>query len=160
MNIQHDKAVSFTYSIRDLEGNILEQSDLPIGYVHGGHSDLIVKLEQALEGKETGETVDVVLSPEEGFGPHDPNLTVTDDMANVPEQFRYVGAEVEMQNDKGETRIFRVSKIKDGKLTVDNNHPFAGKTIVFHITVGEVRNATPEEIRSGRPADAQHPMIN
>ncbi|GMQ97128.1 MAG: peptidylprolyl isomerase [Gammaproteobacteria bacterium] len=160
MNIQRDKAVSFTYSIRDLEGNILEQSDLPIGYVHGGHSDLIAKLEQALEGKETGETVDVVLSPEEGFGPHDPNLTVTDDLADVPEQFRHVGAEVEMQNDKGETRIFRVSKIEDGKLTVDSNHPFAGKTIVFHITVGEVRNATPEEIRSGRPADAQHPMIN
>ncbi len=160
MNIQYDKAVSFTYSIRDLEGNILEQSDLPIGYVHGGHSDLIVKLEQALEGKKVGDTVDVVLSPEEGFGPHDPNLTVTDDLANVPEQFRYVGAEVEMQNDKGEKRIFRVSKIEDGKLTVDNNHPFAGKTIVFHITVGEVRNATPEEIQSGRPADAQHPMIN
>ena len=64
----------------------------------------------------------------------------------MPHEFRYVGAEVEFQNDKGESRMFRVSRIEDGKLTVDGNHPFAGKIITYNIKVAAVRNATPDEI--------------
>ena len=145
---QH-KVVSFTYSIADASGEIIEQSDLPISYVHGGKHDLFEKVEQALDGSVVGDTVEVELSPEEGFGRHDPDLTYTDDIENVPEEFRHVGAEVEMMNDEGDTRKFTVSHIGDGKLTVDGNHPMAGKTIVFHIRVTDIRDASPEEIANG-----------
>jgi FKBP-type peptidyl-prolyl cis-trans isomerase SlyD len=145
---QH-KVVSFTYSILDASGEIIEQSDLPISYVHGGKHDLFEKVEQALDGSVVGDTVEVELTPEEGFGAHDPSLTYTDDIENVPEEFRHIGAEVEMMNDEGDTRKFTVSHIGDGKLTVDGNHPMAGKTIVFHIRVTDIRDATPEEIANG-----------
>jgi FKBP-type peptidyl-prolyl cis-trans isomerase SlyD len=147
--VGQNKVVSFTYSIVDESGEIIEQSDLPITYVHGGKHDLFEKVEQALEGSVVGDSVEVELTPEEGFGPYDPDLTYTDDIENVPPEFRRVGAEVEMMNDQGDTRKFVVSHIEGGKLTVDGNPPMAGKTIVFHIRVTDIRDATPEEVASG-----------
>ena len=147
--VENNKVVSFTYSITDESGELIEQSDLPIRYVHGGKHDLFEKVEQALEGSVVGDTVEVELTPEEGFGPHDPGLTYTDDIENVPPEFRHVGAEVEMMNDQGETRKFTVSHIGGGKLTVDGNPPMAGKTIVFHIRVTDIQDATEEEIANG-----------
>ncbi|MEZ5541142.1 MAG: peptidylprolyl isomerase [Pseudomonadota bacterium] len=147
--VERNKVVTFTYSISDEAGTVLEQSDLPISYVHGGPHDLFEKVEQELEGSVVGDTVEVELTPEEGFGVHDPDLTYTDDLENVPSEFRHVGAEVEMMNDQGDTRTFTVTHIEDGKLTVDGNHPMAGKTILFHIRVTAIRDATPDEILNG-----------
>ena len=141
--------VSFTYSIQDESGEILEQSDLPINYVHGGQHDLFEKIEQALEGCQAGDTVKVPLTPEEGFGTHDASLTYIDDIENVPSEFRRIGAEVEMMNDQGDARKFVVTSIADGKLTVDGNHPLAGKVITFNIKVVGVRLASEEEIANG-----------
>ena len=143
------KVVSFTYSILDEDGTVLEQSDLPISYVHGGKHDLFEKIEQELDGCVENDVVQVTLTPEEGFGAHDPALTYTDDLENVPPQFRHIGAEVEMMNDKGDSRKFTVTRIEDGRLTVDGNHPMAGKRIVFNIKVVGIRDATPEEIDNG-----------
>ena len=74
-------------------------------------------------------------------------IEFTDDLENVPEQFRYVGAEVPMQNSEGETKTFYVSKIEDGKLTVDGNHPLAGKTLTLRVKILDVRDSTEEDIR-------------
>ncbi len=147
--IKRDKYVSLTYTITDENDDVLERIDMPISYVHGRDNQVIEKVEQALEGHEVGDEIRVELSPEEGFGEHQPELTYTDDIDNVPQEFRHVGAEIEFQNDKGESRMFRVSKIEDGKLTVDGNHPFAGKVITYNIQVADVRDATPDEIASG-----------
>ncbi len=153
--ITRHKFVRFTYRIVEPEsGRVLEQVDLPIAYVHGADSGLLERLERALEGKVVGDQVEVLVPPEEAFGPHDPALTYTDDIENVPPQFRHVGAEVEMMNDAGDVRTFIVSKIENGKLTVDGNHPLAGKTLRYIVQVQEVRDATPQEIREGRPGMA------
>ncbi len=127
----------------------MEQSDLPISYVHGGQSDLFEKVEHSLEGHKAGDSVSVFLAPDEAFGDRDPSLTYTDDIGNVPEEFRHIGAEVEMHNERGEVRKFVVSRIADGKLTVDGNHPMAGKNITFHIKIVAVRAATPDEVFDG-----------
>ena len=147
--VTRDKVVSFTYSIQDEAGNIVEQSDLPISYVHGGQHDLFEKIEAALEGCTIGDSVQVALTPEEGFGPHDESLTYTDDLANVPPEFRRIGAEVEMMNDRGESRKFTVTRIEDDKLTVDGNHPLAGKVITFNIKVADIRDASADELAQG-----------
>mgnify|MGYP001814531788 FL=1 len=148
------KVVSFTYSIVDESGATLEQSDLPISYVHGGKHDLFEKIEQELEGAVVGDIIQVSLTPDEAFGPHDPDLTYTDDIANVPPEFQRIGAEVEMMNDQGDTKKFTVTRIEDGKLTVDGNHPMAGKAITFNIRVATIRDATPEEVANGVEAMA------
>jgi FKBP-type peptidyl-prolyl cis-trans isomerase SlyD len=143
------KVVSFTYTIVDEAGDVIEQSELPISYVHGGKHDLFEKVEDQLEGSVVGDTVEVSLTPEEGFGPHDPNLTYTDKLDNVPPEFHRVGAEVEMVNDAGDAKTFVVTHIEDGKLTVDGNHPMAGKVITFNISVTAIRDATDEEMANG-----------
>ncbi|MGB5337648.1 MAG: peptidylprolyl isomerase [Gammaproteobacteria bacterium] len=147
--ITQNKVVTFIYTIEDEAGLILEQSDLPISYVHGGKHDLFEKIEHELEGAVVSDTIAVLLTPDEAFGAHDPDLTFTDDIENVPMEFRHVGAEVEMMNDKGDSRQFVVTRIENGKLTVDGNHPMAGKVITFNIKVTDIRDATPEEITNG-----------
>ncbi len=150
------KVVAITYSILDDSGVILEQSDIPVYYVHGGPNDMFPDVEASLEGCELGETVEVVLPPEKAFGHHDPALTFTDDIANVPPQFRRVGAEVQMQNEQGDTRSFFVSKIENDKLTVDGNHPFAGKVLTYAVTVADIRDATEEEKLKGVAKPLMH----
>ena len=145
--IAPNKLVTLTYRISDVDGTVLEQNDVPVSYLHGGHSEMFEKVERALEGKGAGDVVEVSLAPAEGFGEHDPNLTFTDDLDNVPPEFRRLGAEVEMQNADGDVRTFIVTRIENGRLTVDCNHPFAGKTVYFRIEVMSVRDASPDELR-------------
>lgn len=149
--IAKDKLVEFKYSILDPQGMVVEQVDIPVSYVHGSDCGIWDKVEAALEGHEEGDRIAVDLSPDEGFGPAREELTFTDRVENVPEQFRQVGAEVEMQNDRGETKTFVVSRIEGGILTVDGNHPLAGKQLRFVIDIVTIRDATPDEIRQGRP---------
>ena len=89
--IRPGKFVTLTYSIADDAGNILEQSDLPVSYIHGGNTELIGGMDKAVTGKRAGDRVELTLAPDQGFGPHDPNLTFTDDLENVPPEFRFVG---------------------------------------------------------------------
>ena len=141
-----NKFVEFTYQITDEDGNMIEQVNVPVGYAYGGAQQMFDKVEQAIEGMQAGETVTVVLAPGEAYGDHDPELTFTDDIDNVPPQFRHVGAQIDFQNDGGEVKTFVVTAIDDDKLTVDGNHPMAGKKVKFHLTVLSVRDATMEEI--------------
>ncbi len=140
------KLVALTYRIEDGQGNVLEQNDIPVSYIHGGQSELIGGMDSAITGRRAGDEVDLVLGPDEGFGAHDPALTFTDDLENVPPEFRFVGAEVQMENEQGETRQFQVTRIADGKLTVDGNHPLAGKTLRVHVRIEEVRDPTHSEL--------------
>lgn len=151
-----NKIVSITYSIVSEDGEVLEQSDLPVSYAHGGVNQMFPEVEAALEGRAVGDTVEVVLPPGKAFGEHDPSLTFTDDLDNVPPEFRHVGAEVQMQNDRGETRSFFVSSIENGKLTVDGNHPFAGKTLTYSVTIKEIRDATEDEMKKGVSTPVLH----
>ena len=154
--ISNGKAVHFTYYIiTDHDGAVVEQSDIPIGYVHGGYSELIDQVEAALDGRAEGDKIAVALNGDEGWWAYDSSLTFTDDIENVPEGLRHIGARVDMVNEAGEQRPFYVTEIKDGKLTVDGNHPLAGKSVTFHVTVHTIRDASPDEIQAGRPED--HP---
>lgn len=146
-----NKVVAVTYTLRNARGDVFEHRDLPVAYVHGAGSDLFPAIERALEGRRIGERVVVELAPEEAFGWHDPNLTFTDDIDNVPPELRRLGTEVEAQNAKGETLTFIVTHIGGGKLTVDANHPLAGQHVSFEVTVVDIRDATAEEVRAGHP---------
>lgn len=142
--VSDGKAVSLTYTIRETGGELLEQVDTPVTYLHGS-GRLLPKVEEALTGKSAGDEVSVDLSVDEAFGPHNAELTYVDDLDNVPEQFRYPGAEVEMTSDRGEKRTFVVTLIEDGKLTIDGNHPLAGKKLTFDVSILEVRVPTEQE---------------
>jgi len=145
--VRAGKYVSLTYTIVDPSGTLVEQHDLPVGYVHGSDTRLIGGMEKAIEGRRQGDEVELVLPPQQAFGERDESLTFTDDLANVPPEFHRVGAEVTMENDRGESRRFYVTRIADGKLTVNGNHPLAGQTLKVRVRVHEVRDARPGEDR-------------
>lgn len=149
-----NKVVYLTYTIWDEAGNLFERYDLPVGYVHGVKGPLFEKIEKALGGRQVGDEVEVLLPPEDGFGPHRSELTFTDDLENVPPEHRELGSEVTFENERGEQMQFRVTRIADGKLTIDANHPLAGQTVKFLVTIVGMRPATLDEIANGIPADS------
>lgn len=145
--VAEGKYVTLTYSISDDRGSVVEQSNLPVGYVHGGQQELIGGMDRAVAGKRAGDIVELALGPEEGFGVHDPTLTFTDDIENVPPEIRRVGAEVQMQSEAGDVKTFYVTRIENGLLTIDGNHPLAGKALRVKVWIQEVRDPTPDEIK-------------
>ena len=142
--------VSIGYSIRDEQGQLLEYRDLPVDYVHGGKGELFPKLEASLEGCQVGDSVTVDLTADEAFGPHDPGLTFTDSIENVPEDLRQLGTEFEAENADSKAMHFRVVEITADSLTVDANHPLAGKNIHYEVTVKAIRKASTQEIVTGK----------
>lgn len=153
--VTQNTLVYITYSILDARGMVVEQHDIPVGYVQGANSGILPAIESAVEGKKIGERIEIALPPEEGYGLRDESLVFTDDIDNVPPQFRRVGAEVMFENASGETKVFYVTAIEDGKLTLDGNPSLAGQSVTCLVNVIDMREATPEEIRNGRPLDAQ-----
>jgi len=145
-SVRNGKLVSLVYRICDDSGRVLEQSDLPVSYIHGGHNELIGGMDRAVAGRRAGDTVELRLDPNQGFGSHDPALTFTDAIDNVPPQFRHIGAEVQMQNEAGDVKTFYVTRIEDGRLTVDGNHPFAGKELRVTVEIKDVRDPTEQEL--------------
>ncbi len=154
------KFVTLTYSISDGQGTVLEQNDLPVSYIHGGDTELIGGMDKAVAGKCAGDTVKMTIGPEDAFGPQDPALTFTDDIENVPEPFRRLGAEVQMQSESGEVKTFIVTRIEDGKLTVDGNHPLAGKTLDVTVKIVAVRDATKEDAMQIATGNRESPTLN
>ncbi len=145
--------VYITYSILDSRGMVVEQHDIPVGYVQGANSGILPAIESAVDGRKIGDRVEIALSPEEGYGLRDESLVFVDDIENVPPEFQRVGAEVMFENGSGETKVFYVTAIEDGKLTLDGNPSLAGQSVTCLVNVMDIREATPEEIRNGRPLD-------
>jgi len=152
--ITTNKFVELTYRIiNQTNGEVIEQVEEPLGYVQGDNTLLFNQVTKELEGKSVGDEVEILLKAEDAFGPELDELIFTDDINNVPLEYRFIGAAVTMQNDKGGTKDFIVSSIEDGKLTIDGNHPLAGKDIVFYVEVLSVRDATADEIIEGGSID-------
>lgn len=151
--IQKNKHVMFSYTIVDADrGDVLEEVEIPMGYVHGGEQRMFDKVEKAMQGASIGDEVEVTLGPEDTFGAPDPEIVFTDSLDNVPAQLHRIGAEVEFQNDEGEIKSFIVTKIEDGLLTIDGNNPLVGKNLTFKVTIHDIRDATEKEIETGKPA--------
>ncbi|MDC1317831.1 peptidylprolyl isomerase [Candidatus Thioglobus sp.] len=152
--ISINKFVELTYRIIDQSnGEVIEQVEEPLGYVQGDNSLLFNQVTKELEGKCIGDEVEILLKAEDAFGKKADELIFTDDINNVPMEYRFIGASVTMQNDKGGTKDFIVSSIEDGKLTIDGNHPLAGKDIIFYVEILSIREATADEIIEGGKLD-------
>ena len=156
--IRQDKLVEFTYRIMDESGQVLEQIDLPVSYVHGSEFGLWQRIEAAMENRRAGDTVEVLIHPEDAFGDLDPDLQLIQSLSDVPEQFHHIGAEAHFENEMGEIHRFRVTSIDGDKLTLDGNHPLAGKTLKFFLNILKVRDATEEEIHN--PDELNPPALH
>lgn len=143
--VRAGKYVAISYTIVDERGEAVEHHDLPVGYVHGGDTQLLGGMDAAVTGLRAGDEVRKTLPPVQAFGERDESLVFTDDIENVPAEYRRLGAEVTMQNDQGESRTFYVTAMDEDSLTLDGNHPLAGQTIDVTVKIHEVRDAKPGE---------------
>jgi FKBP-type peptidyl-prolyl cis-trans isomerase SlyD len=150
--IQDGKLVELTYKVTDVKtGHVLTEVEFPLGYVHGHNEILAPFVHKELEGKSAGNVIEVPFDGNEIYGERDESLVFTDLIENVPEEYRQVGTSILMENDRGQTRSFIVTRVDDKTLTVDGNNPLCGRQVMFTLEVLTVRDATAEEIEAGGP---------
>lgn len=148
MNITKDTVVTLSYRVLDAQGKLLEASEQPMAYLHGGYGNTFEKIETALEGQAAGFASTVELAPADAFGERDEALVQTISKADFPPGVK-VGGTLRGVADDGHERIFTVVKIKGPQVILDGNHPHAGKTLKFDLKVLEVRAASAEEVAHG-----------
>ena len=154
--IRDGKFVELTYRVTDRKsGHVLTCVEFPLGYVHGYNEVLAPFVHRALEGKSAGDVIEVPIDGNRIFGPRDESLVFTDLIDNVPEAYRQVGTSILMENDKGHTRSFIVTRIDDETLTVDGNNPLCGREVVFRLEILTVRDATDAEMKAGGAIGAE-----
>jgi FKBP-type peptidyl-prolyl cis-trans isomerase SlyD len=142
--------VELTYQVLDRKaGHVLTRVEFPLGYVHGHNEILAPSVHAQLEGKCAGDVIEVAIDGNQIFGPRDESLVFSDDIDNVPEEYRQIGTSILMENDRGQTRSFLVTHMDDERLTVDGNNPLSGREVVFRLEILTVRAATEEETRIG-----------
>jgi FKBP-type peptidyl-prolyl cis-trans isomerase SlyD len=149
--IQDGKFVELTYKVTDSKtGHVLTRVEFPLSYVHGHNEILAPSVHMALAGKSAGDVIEVPIDGNQIFGLRDESLVFTDRIENVPEEYRQIGTSILMENDKGQTRSFLVTRMDDETLTVDGNNPLCGRAVVFKLEILTVRDATDEETRAGQ----------
>jgi FKBP-type peptidyl-prolyl cis-trans isomerase SlyD len=148
--VRDGKFVELTYKVTDKKsGHVLTRVEFPLGYVHGHNEILAPSVHRELEGKSAGDVIEVPIDGNQIFGARDESLVFTDHIENVPEEYRQVGTSILMENDKGQTRSFIVTRIDDKTLTVDGNNPLCGREVVFTLEILTVRDATDQETKAG-----------
>ena len=154
--IRDGSFVELTYKVIDRKsGQVLTCVEFPLGYVHGHNEILAPSVHRELEGKRAGDVIEVPIDGNRIFGARDESLVFTDRIENVPEAYREVGTSILMENDKGQTKSFLVTRMDDETLTVDGNNPLCGREVVFRLEVLTVRRATDDEMKAGGASAAE-----
>jgi len=150
MQIAERCVASFHYTLTDDAGTVIDSSEgrEPLAYLHGA-GNIVPGLEKAMAGRAAGEQFKVTVAPEEGYGLHNEQL-----IQSVPrEAFQGVdniepGMRFQAQTQNGPVNV-EVKEVAEQTVTIDGNHPLAGKALHFDVTVAEVREASEEELSHG-----------
>jgi FKBP-type peptidyl-prolyl cis-trans isomerase SlyD len=149
MQIAKNTVVAIHYELSDCDGNLIEKTDAPVEYLHGGYDGIFPLVEKALDGKSAGDSCRVRLEPDDAFGEYDAQLVHVEPRDKFPGDV-VVGMQFEGRGeDSGVTLVYTVTDIAADKVVVDGNHPLAGRALDFRCTVTAVRAATGEEIAHG-----------
>jgi len=150
VEIAADRVVLIHYTLKDKGGAVLDSSagGEPLAYIQG-HGNLVPGLEKALEGKQGGHTLAVIVAPADGYGTRDESL-----VQRVPKRALQGSGEIRKgMQFQGQTetgmRLFTVTGIAGDMVALDGNHPLADQTLHFDIEVVSVREATTEELEHG-----------
>jgi FKBP-type peptidyl-prolyl cis-trans isomerase SlyD len=148
MKIEKNSAVTLRFKVTDSLGKVVEESQEPMVYLHGGYGNTLPKIEEALDGQVTGFKTTLDLAAADAFGVRDEGLVQTIPKTQFPPGVK-VGGQLEGHGDDGRMHAFTVMKIKGDTVLLDGNHPLAGKDLRFTLAVMEVRAASEEEIAHG-----------
>lgn len=149
MQIGKEKVVSINYTLRDNSGNVLDSSEGqdPLNYIQG-LGNLIPGMEEGLEGKAKGDKVEIKVSPEKGYGERDEKMIQKVPRDAFGEQEVILGMQFKAGMNQAQ-RVVTVTEVGTESITVDGNHPLAGKELNFSVEILDVRNATADELAHG-----------
>jgi len=150
MQIAERCVAYFHYTLTNDAGEVLDSSSgrEPLPYLHG-KGNIVPGLEKALAGKKAGDKLDVVVAPEEGYGPHIESLVqVVPKAAFQGVENLEPGMQFQAESNMGPVSVV-VTGIDGDNVTVDGNHPLAGETLHFAVEITQVRDATVEEVMHG-----------
>lgn len=157
MKIEKGSVVGIDYKLHLGDGEVVDASDPgePLTYLHG-QGQIVPGLEQALDGLEAGASKQVVVSPADGYGDHDPKGVQEVPRSAFPADFApQVGMHLTAEGPGGEVVPFSVREVRLETVLIDLNHPLAGRTLHFDVTVREVRAASEDELAHGH-AHGEH----
>ncbi|MBL1141529.1 MAG: peptidylprolyl isomerase [Proteobacteria bacterium] len=150
MQLTKDKVATINYTLKNKDGEVMdESSDGSFAYLHGARN-IIPGLENALEGKEAGDKTNVVIEPKDAYGERSLEqiqrvpLSMFPDDAEIKE-----GMQFEAASPEGAPVLVTVTAIDGGEVVVDGNHPMAGIELHFDVELVEVRDASEEELEHG-----------
>ena len=154
MKITPQCVVALTWTLKDTLGDVLDELDEPVEFLLGG-DDLLAKIEESLQGHETGDQLELHLEPEYAFGDYDENLVFLEPRTLFPAELEEgmpfdgaalpAGANGQIPQD----HIYTVTEIYPEHVVLDGNHPLAGIALRLAVKVEAVREATEEEIGQG-----------
>ena len=155
MKIEKDKVVALSYEL-EVEGLIADKagSEKPLEYIHG-NGMLLPRFEAEVEGKEPGETFEFTLDPGNGYGEYNPDYLVAIPIdafsidGEIRKELLSIGRMLPMLNSEGQVVQGTVAAVSETTVTMDFNHPMAGKTLHFTGKVESVRGATEKELKEG-----------
>jgi len=149
VNIDKDTVVELTYELADADGKVIERTDDPIEYLHGGYDGIFPLVERELAGKRAGDSCRIRLEPDDAFGEYDAELLHLEPRSKFPSDVT-IGMRFEGRGAESGTKLsYTVTDVAEDKVVVDGNHPLAGRTLQFTCTVTAVRAATEEEVAHG-----------
>lgn len=154
MKIEANTVVAIDYTLTDDHGQVIDSSigGEPLTYLHG-HHHIVPGLEQALEGREAGESLSVAVPPEEGYGPvHESLIQAVPRSAFAGIADIEVGMQFQAQAEAGPLTV-TVREVNEDSITVDGNHALAGQTLNFEVVVQSVRAATAMEMENSQISD-------
>lgn len=160
-SVQDDCVVEMHYILKNSEGEILDESPEgePLPYLHG-HENIVPGLEKALTGAVVGQTLKVVVSPEEGYGVREEEMVLHVPRDQLPDDMEpEVDMTLEMETPDGHSLPVRIAEVHEDHVILDANHELAGVTLHFEVRIGSVRAASSEELEHGHvhgPGDHHH----
>lgn len=148
--IDDNKVVSLNYTVKDNDGQVIDTSEgqEPLVYLHGA-SNIIPGLETALKGKAPGDEFEVTVPPEEGYGEYKAEMVQVVPMSAFEGVDKVEPGMVFNAQTQGGPLQLMVTNVDGDDVTVDPNHPLAGKVLHFNGKVEDVRDASPEELAHG-----------
>jgi FKBP-type peptidyl-prolyl cis-trans isomerase SlyD len=151
MGIESNKVVTINFILKDSEGNVIESTENmePFSYI-SGNNQILPKLEDAVNQMLIGAKKDVFINAADGYGEYNEAAVQQIDKKEFPEDMKLEeGMQLIANSPEGKQMPFIINKIEENAVTVDFNHPLAGKNLSFNVELVDIRDATPEELNHG-----------
>ena len=162
MKIVKNTVVSLRYELFGVEGDLLEDVEEPVSYLHGGYDGIFPLVEEALHGKHVGDQCSITMEPDDAFGEYDHELVMVEERNAFPDEVA-VGMQFEgapESSDEEDFLLYTVVDVTEDEVTVDGNHPLSGKVLTFNCTVTGVRPATSEELAHGHVHNDESDLLH